>query len=515
MDNYELLDNGVIKQKVVEKITYDYSYSSDYNKHGERGNYLSYLRYGVLLGVLQHTPASIVDVGYGNGSFLKVCKENVERVYGCDISDYPVPEGCKKIDLRDISNVEVTCFFDSLEHFDDIDFIRDLDTQYVFISVPWCHMFSEDWFLKWYHRKPNEHLWHFNFEALKNVFQTRGYDLIYSSNFEDSIRKNASAACYPNILSCVFKKRDILKASIEQYYTDKVVVVTGGTGFIGRNIVNALLEYKVKQIVVFDRTMKYTWTDDRVKYIKGDLLRDLGDLDQLIFDVFFHEAANVDTTCVDELNMIDTNFNSFVKIVNMCSRKGSKLIYASSAATYGNSPVPNIVGVNENPINIYGKSKKMMDDYIRANKDSLTIPIVGLRYFNVYGPGEENKGKMMSMIGQISHKIKGGVNVPLFEFGEQLRDFVYVKDVAMCNIYAGFHENTGIYNCGNGVSQSFNELFQILKSYYRSDANIVYIKQPYDFYQTSTLADMAPTSTHLGFYPLFDIKKGIYDYISN
>jgi SAM-dependent methyltransferase len=97
MDNYEAIDEGILKQKVVEKIEYDYNYSSDYNKHGERGNYLSYLRFGVLLGVLQRLPRNIVDVGYGNGSFLKVCKENIKDVYGCDISEYPVPDGCKKI----------------------------------------------------------------------------------------------------------------------------------------------------------------------------------------------------------------------------------------------------------------------------------------------------------------------------------------------------------------------------------------------------------------------------------
>lgn len=478
MDNYEILDSGVIKQRVVDKITYDYSYSDKYNKHGERGNYLSYLRFGVLLGVLQRPPTSIVDVGYGNGSFLKVCKENVERVYGCDISDYPVPEGCKKIDLRDISNIDVTCFFDSLEHFDDIDFIRDLDTQYVFISVPWCHKFSEDWFLKWYHRRPNEHLWHFNLEALKNVFQARGYDIIYSSNFEDSIRKNASAAYYPNILSCVFKKRDPLKASIEQYYTDKVVVVTGGTGFIGQHIVNALLEQKVRQIIVFDRTIKYKWDDDRVTYIKGDLLRDLDTLDQLRFDVLFHEAV-----WVEEEGLVDTNFHRFVDIVKICCKMGSKLVYASS-----------------NP---------MMDDYIRANIDNITIPVIGLHYSDVYGSGGEHKGGVVS---QMVRKIRDGVDVPLFDSGEQVRDFVYVKDVARCNIYAGFHENTGIYNCGSGVPSSFSELFKILKSYYMTDANIVSVTQPQD---VPTLADIAPTSTHLRFYPSFDIKKGIYDYISN
>jgi len=504
MENYELLETGVMKQKNVDKITYDYNYSNDYNKHGERGNYLSYLRYGVLVGVLQRIPDSIVDIGYGNGSFLNVCKDTIGRVYGCDISEFPVPQGCQKIEISDISNVDVVCFFDSLEHFEDISIIKNLDTKYVFISVPWCHNFSTDWFLKWYHRKPNEHLYHFNKDALLKTFDMNGYNCIHSSNFEDIIRKNAESKYYPNILSCVFKKRNALDMEIANYYKNKRVLVTGGTGFIGRNIVYKLLEYDVAKIIVFDRTLKYVWDDARIKYIKGNLLTDLNQIEHLDFDILFHEAANVDTTCTDETNMIETNYTSFVKLINICSKKGAKMVYASSAAVYGNSPVPNTVGINEAPINIYGKSKLMMDNYVRSSQ----VSVVGLRYFNVYGPGEELKRNMMSMIGQMIPKIKSGIDVELFEFGEQTRDFIYVKDVAMCNIYIGASVKTGIYNCGYGESVSFNHIFNIIKSYYKSDSKIVYIPQKYDFYQNTTKSQMS----RLGWKPVFDIVKGIYDY---
>jgi len=205
MEKYETLETGVIKQKIIEKTTYDY-YANKYNEKKEKTNYMSYLRYGVLVGVLQTIPNSIVDVGYGNGSFLSVCKETIKDTYGCDISDFPVPEGCKKIDFTDISNVDVVCFFDSLEHFDDISVIKNLSTQYIFISVPWCHNFSDEWFLNWHHRRPNEHLWHFNKESLINHFKTNGYECIYTSNFEDLIRKNSSLKGHPNILSAIFKK---------------------------------------------------------------------------------------------------------------------------------------------------------------------------------------------------------------------------------------------------------------------------------------------------------------------
>ena len=205
--NYVRLANGVIQQLHVEKISYNYDYSNKYNSYGEKGINLSHLRFGVLLGVLGHTPASIVDVGYGNGDFLSVCTKSIPAVYGCDLSDYPVPDRCTKINLAKIKNVDVVCFFDSLEHFEDISFVKDLDTQYVFISVPWCHYLSHDWFINWYHRRENEHLYHFNETALKTFFHESGYDCIYTSSFEDIIRYNPSVHPLPNILSCIFKKR--------------------------------------------------------------------------------------------------------------------------------------------------------------------------------------------------------------------------------------------------------------------------------------------------------------------
>lgn len=208
LENYERLPNGVIRQIAYTKVEYNYSYSNKYNSYGEKGNYLSHLRLGVLLGVLGSTPKSIVDVGYGNGDFLKACTKKIRSVFGADLSDYPVPDGCTKINFSDISNVDVVCFFDSLEHFDDISVVKSLDTKYVFISVPWCHYISDEWFRDWYHRRENEHLYHFNDTSLKAFFDECGYDCIYSDNFEDIVRYNPAVAPLPNILSCIFRKRE-------------------------------------------------------------------------------------------------------------------------------------------------------------------------------------------------------------------------------------------------------------------------------------------------------------------
>jgi hypothetical protein len=99
----------------------------------------------------------------------------------------------------------VISFFDVLEHFEEIDFVKDLDCNYVYISLPWCHNFSEEWFMDWKHRRPDEHLWHFNEKSIENFFNEMGYDMVDYSNVEDLIR--VSGEEYPNILTCIFKKR--------------------------------------------------------------------------------------------------------------------------------------------------------------------------------------------------------------------------------------------------------------------------------------------------------------------
>lgn len=512
MENYTKLSNGIIKQNIVNKINYNYDYSNKYNIYGIKSN-IAHLRLGILLGHLKKTPNSILDVGYGNGDFLTTASIIINNCYGSDISDYPVPDNCKKVDINTNNYYDVICFFDSLEHFDDINFIKNLNCEYIFISVPWCHNFNDNWFIKWYHRKPNEHLWHFNDLSLINFFDSNGYICEYKSNFEDIVRVNNESKYYPNILSCIFKKKNNRNDKLIEYYKNKIVLVTGGTGFIGRNIINELLKLEINKIIIFDRTIKYNWNSNKIKYIQGNLLDDLNKIENEDFNICFHEAANVDTTCTDEDNMYKTNVNSFIKLVNLCETKGAKIIYASSAAIYGNSEPPHIVGHNESPLNIYGKSKLLMDEYVRNNTHNNTI--IGLRYFNVYGPGENHKNNMKSMIKQIIDKVINNENIKLFEYGEQKRDFIYIKDVVKCNLLAGISDMSNIYNCGYGYNVDFNNIFDIIKSYYRNESNIEYIKNKYDFFQNNTVADISLTMNNLHYSPEYSIKNGIYDYISS
>jgi|688.fasta_scaffold76444_3 hypothetical protein len=206
LENYVKLENGVIKQKNVNKIEYNYEYSNKYNDHGEKANYLSYLRLGVLLGNINKIPNSILDIGYGNGAFLNASKNIIKNCSGFDISGFPLPDDITIENSIYEKHFDVICFFDSLEHFDDINVIDKLKCDYVYISLPWCHYFSDEWFLNWYHRKPNEHLWHFNSESLIRFFEENGYKNIYLGNVEDTIRKNSTSNENPNILSAIFKK---------------------------------------------------------------------------------------------------------------------------------------------------------------------------------------------------------------------------------------------------------------------------------------------------------------------
>jgi ADP-L-glycero-D-manno-heptose 6-epimerase len=513
MENYITLPNGIIKQQEITKISYDYEYSNNYNNYGEKNTQFSFLRLGILLGALGKTPDSILDVGYGNGDFLKIASKAIPQCYGSDISNYPVPDGITRVELTDNKYYDVICFFDSLEHFDDISIIKDLNCEYIFISIPWCHNFTTKWFEKWYHRKPNEHLWHFNKPVLIDFFLNYGFECIYSSNFEDIVRKNPNSKYYPNILSCIFKKKDTMQTRLANYYKNKKIVVTGGTGFIGRNIINELLTYDIAHIIIFDRTIKHKWENStKITYIEGNLLYDLNQLEDCEFDILFHEAANVDTTCTDETNMVDTNYHAFTKLIKICENKNANIIYASSAAVYGNTEPPNKVGINESPLNIYGKSKLMMDTYIRENKDNLKIIATGIRYFNVYGPGESHKNKMMSMVSQMINKIKNNENVNLFKYGEQSRDFVYVKDVAHFNLLTALHQTAGIYNCGYGESVNFNTIFEIITSYYKNESSINYIENIYSFFQNETKADISSSIRDLNYTPKHNIIDGIYNY---
>ena len=204
LDNYATNEDGTVYQIKKEPFDYTGSYNDYYSNIKFSTRFTSYLRLGYIVGSIGHLPESVLDVGYGAGVFLDACsKENIDT-YGHDISGWPVPTGTTFVeDIK--GSYEVITFFDSLEHMEDIEFVKDLNAKYVCISVPDCHYFSDEWFDTWKHRKPDEHLWHFNETSLKKFMDRMGYDVINTCNVEDITRENGED--YTNILTGVFKKR--------------------------------------------------------------------------------------------------------------------------------------------------------------------------------------------------------------------------------------------------------------------------------------------------------------------
>jgi hypothetical protein len=207
-EQYEMDGFGVIHQLNAQPFNYDEAYIGTYKNYGPTQDMLSHLRLGYLRGAMQRKPKSILDVGYGSGNFLKICQEADIECYGSDISGVPVPEGCKFVEdfIKCGMEFDAIAMFDSLEHFENMDFVKNLKVNYIIISVPCIptRNFNSAEFINWKHRKPNEHLHHFDELSLISFMASVGYKRISVGNPEDVIRKNYNVE--KNIITGVFRK---------------------------------------------------------------------------------------------------------------------------------------------------------------------------------------------------------------------------------------------------------------------------------------------------------------------
>ena len=207
LEGYEKLRDGVIKQVDAIPPVYDEEYVKDYYLvNGIFEKELSCLRLGLILGQLNHSVNKLLDIGYGNGGFLDRASKVIKGCYGYDVGPaFPLPSQIKPVYNNATSDYyDLITLFNSLEHIPDIDFIENLQCKYVAITVPWCHYFSDGWFETWKHRKPNEHIWHFNDESLTRFMNSKGYSVLHTSNVEDCLRGEPLG--YPNYLTAIFKK---------------------------------------------------------------------------------------------------------------------------------------------------------------------------------------------------------------------------------------------------------------------------------------------------------------------
>jgi len=212
--------------------------------------------------------------------------------------------------------------------------------------------------------------------------------------------------------------------------------------------------------------------------------------------------------------MMKTNVNAYEDLLKIAIKHGANMIYASSAATYGDS---NRFEVGfEQPNNAYGFSKVMMDNIsTKYIKQGVDISIVGLKYFNVYGPREFFKNSTSSMVVQFGHQILKGLTPKLFEGSDKiLRDFIYIDDIIQANIKACAPKKSGVYNVGTGKARSFEDIVNILQKELEIDNGKNYIPNPFiGSYQFFTQANIETTQENLGYEPSFSMEEGIKAYI--
>ncbi len=298
------------------------------------------------------------------------------------------------------------------------------------------------------------------------------------------------------------------------------IVVTGGAGFIGSNLVLELQRrFPKSHIDVVDdfRSGDFANLED----FRGDVQAfDVSRIDMadLFYNrpptVMFHLASITDTTVTDDKLMLHDNVEGFRGILDYCIENNVPLVYASSAATYGIGEGRMSEDNTPAPANVYAFSKTILDNVARkAMKDIPEQHIVGLKFFNVYGPREGHKKIASSMIYHLSRMMKEGKRPRIFAPGDQKRDFVYVRDVVDAIIAALGAEESGIYNVGSGRARSFNELCAILNDVLGIDLAPEYFECPYPFYQPFTEADLTRAKAALGYEPKYSLEDGVADYM--
>ena len=307
-------------------------------------------------------------------------------------------------------------------------------------------------------------------------------------------------------------------------------IVTGGAGFIGSNLVRALIERGCNDIVVVDEMT------DGHKFVNiSDLsIADYLDKDEFVarlssdkgfasgIKAILHQGACSETTEWDGRYMMQNNYSYSQKLLHHCLDNKTQFIYASSAAVYGGSKEFVEDPLFEVPLNVYGYSKVQFDRYVRRVTKASDSQVVGLRYFNVYGPREQHKGSMASVAYHFNNQVREDGEAHLFAGtdgyadGEQLRDFVYVDDVSNVNMW--FLDNptvSGIYNTGSGRAQSFNDVANaVIQSH--GKGKIRYVPFPEHLegaYQSFTQADLTQLRLSGCDVEFRSVEDGVKDYL--
>ncbi|MGM0529904.1 MAG: ADP-glyceromanno-heptose 6-epimerase [Bacteroidota bacterium] len=313
-----------------------------------------------------------------------------------------------------------------------------------------------------------------------------------------------------------------------------MIAVTGAAGFIGSNMVAKLNEEGYSDIIIVDEFSR----QDKNKNLSGkDYIQHIH-RDEFLnwlqnygreMDAVFHLGARTDTAEMDKSIFDRLNLNYSKEIWDLCSTFNISLIYASSAATYGGGEKgykdDHDLVYSLKPLNLYGESKNEFDKWVLQQSENPPF-WAGIKFFNVYGPNEYHKGRMASVIFHAFNQISQTGRMKLFRShrsdyldGEQLRDFIYVRDVVDVLFFLMQHEiNNGIYNLGTGEARTFNDLVRNVFYAMGKKENIVYVDTPEDIrdkYQYFTEAEMQKLRSAGYTQSFHSLDAGIYDYVRN
>jgi ADP-L-glycero-D-manno-heptose 6-epimerase len=307
-------------------------------------------------------------------------------------------------------------------------------------------------------------------------------------------------------------------------------IVTGGAGFIGSNVVQALTERGCDDVVVVDDLTdghKFVNISDLniADYLdKDDFIDRLSADKKFAKDItaILHLGACSETTEWDGRFMMQNNYSYSQKLLHHCLQHKAQFIYASSAAVYGGAKEFVEDPLFENPLNVYGYSKIQFDRYVRRVAADAESQVVGLRYFNVYGPREQHKGSMASVAFHFNNQIREEGVANLFsgtdgyKDGEQLRDFVYIDDISKVNLW--FLDNptvSGIFNAGTGRAQSFNDVANaVIKWHGKGKIHYVpfpeHLKGAYQSFTQADLTQLRQSGCDVEFRP---VEEGVKHYL--
>ena len=319
-----------------------------------------------------------------------------------------------------------------------------------------------------------------------------------------------------------------------------MIIVTGGAGFIGSNIVKELNRQGRTDILIVDDLNNRKKENQSYRNLRGLQFMDYmhkdafleaalnDDFDGTDVDVVFHEGACSDTMEYDVNYMMEANYEYSKAVLHFCMNHRIPFLYASSASTYGGGENGFREGDEcEDALNPYAYSKLLFDRYVRQQLPYAQSQIVGLKYFNVYGPQEHHKGNMASIFYQLYHQVKDNGVCRLFGGygkygdGEHRRDFIYVKDVVKVNLWFWQNEGpSGIYNCGTGHAHSYNEVAQAVidalgtgRIEYREFPEV--LKGKYQCFTEADKTQLLAAGYDQGFYDMRDAVKEYCDFLDN